>query len=283
MCRPPERAERLLRLAGEAVRSPAPGARPLRRPAHRRSPKESVRAIHFGVDVSAPDGTAVYATPPTAWPGSRRRVVTPDRATDGSIFAYWHIQPAVQGGQRVAYKTVIGHISRAGATCISPSTAAACTSTRSVRARCGRTRTHLPWWRRFISSAAGRRRHAVRGRLDIVVSADRHARDERPGALVRATRDPGARPVANRRRQGNSVALPWRGGHDVRAGLPTGAFESSNRRHPARTARPARQVPVHPGRGLDAGPFRRVCTDAGRRARHAGNSGRSSWPLVDQG
>lgn len=73
-------------------------------------PKGSVKAFHFGVDVSAPDGTAVYATADGVARQDREGVVSIVR-TDGVVFAYWHLRPAVQGGQRVtAYKTVIGHI-----------------------------------------------------------------------------------------------------------------------------------------------------------------------------
>ena len=66
------------------------------------------RSFHFGVDVSAPDGTAVYAVAP----GS----VHVDRAGNVAILgvatehAYWHIVPAVRGGQRVRKHALLGHI-----------------------------------------------------------------------------------------------------------------------------------------------------------------------------
>ena len=70
------------------------------------------RSFHFGVDVSAPDGTAVYAT--VAGTVDRHPlhddVVVIQRA-DGVELEYWHVSPAVSSGQRViAYRTVIGHI-----------------------------------------------------------------------------------------------------------------------------------------------------------------------------
>jgi Peptidase family M23 len=75
-------------------------------------PKGSVKALHFGVDVSAPDGTAVYATADGVAIGKREAVVSIQRA-DGVVFTYWHIEPAVCAGQHVtAYRTVIGHIKK---------------------------------------------------------------------------------------------------------------------------------------------------------------------------
>jgi murein DD-endopeptidase MepM/ murein hydrolase activator NlpD len=69
-------------------------------------------SFHFGVDVSAPDGTAVYATESgrVVLDSHHRRsvVIVGD---DGTIFSYWHVQPSVRGRQRVvAYETVIGRI-----------------------------------------------------------------------------------------------------------------------------------------------------------------------------
>ncbi len=66
--------------------------------------------FHFGVDVSAPDGTPVYPVVS----GTVTRVnsewveVTYD---DGASFEYWHIRPVVRIGATVtAYTTVLGRI-----------------------------------------------------------------------------------------------------------------------------------------------------------------------------
>jgi len=65
--------------------------------------------FHFGVDISAPDGTAVYAIEP-----GRARVrgqavsIFPKRG--GHLLSYWHIVPAVAKGQRVRRHQLIGHI-----------------------------------------------------------------------------------------------------------------------------------------------------------------------------
>jgi len=70
------------------------------------------RQFHFGIDISAPNGTAVYATL------TGRVYIHPLHDTtiavvarDGTEFSYWHVVPVVHTGERaVAYKTVIGHI-----------------------------------------------------------------------------------------------------------------------------------------------------------------------------
>ena len=65
--------------------------------------------FHFGVDISAPDGTPVYAIEP-----GRARVraqtvsIFPKRG--GHLLSYWHVVPAVFKGQRVRRHQLIGHI-----------------------------------------------------------------------------------------------------------------------------------------------------------------------------
>jgi peptidase M23-like protein len=67
-------------------------------------------AFHQGVDISAPDGTAVYAVKSgIARLRSRETVVV--RSDHGVVMEYWHIVPAIRPGQRVtAYETVLGRI-----------------------------------------------------------------------------------------------------------------------------------------------------------------------------
>jgi hypothetical protein len=72
------------------------------------------KQFHFGVDVSAPNGTPVYAT----MSGSisihplHSDVVLID-GPGGVEFSYWHIVPVVRGGEHaVAYRTLIGHVER---------------------------------------------------------------------------------------------------------------------------------------------------------------------------
>jgi hypothetical protein len=70
------------------------------------------RQFHFGVDISAPNGTPVYATlSGTAYIHSLHSTTIEVVGTNGVEFSYWHVVPTVRSGQRVtAYETVIGHI-----------------------------------------------------------------------------------------------------------------------------------------------------------------------------
>jgi hypothetical protein len=70
-------------------------------------------SFHNGIDIAAPDGTAVYpVTSGTA------KLINNDAAVSvstgkGRVFEYEHIVPSIRDGQRVvASKTVIGHIAR---------------------------------------------------------------------------------------------------------------------------------------------------------------------------
>lgn len=71
-------------------------------------------SLHLGVDVSAPDGTLVYAnlTGRVSIDAERRQVVwiRSDRDS-GTLFAYWHVVPIVRSGEHVvAYRTPVGRI-----------------------------------------------------------------------------------------------------------------------------------------------------------------------------
>ena len=72
---------------------------------------ESQHTLHFGVDIVAPNGTAVYATL-TGWislhPLHRDTVMVADGA--GRVFEYWHVVPAMTSGHANAYVTVIGRV-----------------------------------------------------------------------------------------------------------------------------------------------------------------------------
>ena len=69
-----------------------------------------VFSFHFGIDISVPDGTAVYAvrSGTVKLLGGRSVQVT---SADGFATQYWHIVPSVERGQRaVARMTVLGHV-----------------------------------------------------------------------------------------------------------------------------------------------------------------------------
>src|SRR5436190_395943 len=65
--------------------------------------------FHFGVDISAPDGTPVYAIEPgRARPRGMTVSVFPRRG--GHLLSYWHVIPTVAKDQRVRRHQLIGHV-----------------------------------------------------------------------------------------------------------------------------------------------------------------------------
>ena len=70
--------------------------------------------FHFGVDISAPDGTRVYRSRRAPWSRSRTKQERVNvSAGDGRTFEYWHITPAIRVGARVtASETVLGRVVR---------------------------------------------------------------------------------------------------------------------------------------------------------------------------
>jgi hypothetical protein len=68
----------------------------------------SSRAFHFGIDISAPNGTPVYAvTAGTVYIEGGRSLSV---AASGVDFGYWHVVPAVKHHQRVAKHELLGHV-----------------------------------------------------------------------------------------------------------------------------------------------------------------------------
>jgi peptidase M23-like protein len=70
------------------------------------------RQFHFGIDISAPNGTPVYATiSGRIWIHPLHGTTVEITGPDGVEFSYWHVVPTVRTGDRaIAYETVIGHI-----------------------------------------------------------------------------------------------------------------------------------------------------------------------------
>jgi Peptidase family M23 len=72
----------------------------------------SVHQFHFGVDVSAPNGTPVYATTSGRISLLHKETVVISEG-DGVSFEYWHIVPIVRSGQTAtAYRTLLGFIQK---------------------------------------------------------------------------------------------------------------------------------------------------------------------------
>ena len=70
--------------------------------------------LHKGIDISAPNGSAVYpvVSGVVTVVNFRDQWVKVD-SSDGRAFEYWHIHPMVRVGSQVeAYKTLLGHIHR---------------------------------------------------------------------------------------------------------------------------------------------------------------------------
>ena len=70
------------------------------------------KAFHFGVDVSAPDGTAVYAVEGGTVHSEGAQNVAVVGAGGDHSHGYWHIIPTVRHGQRVRKHALLGHIAK---------------------------------------------------------------------------------------------------------------------------------------------------------------------------
>jgi murein DD-endopeptidase MepM/ murein hydrolase activator NlpD len=70
--------------------------------------------LHTGVDISAPNGTAVFPVRDgrvAAASASKSRMWVVVESADGTVFEYWHIRPRVRVGEWVtASRTVIGKV-----------------------------------------------------------------------------------------------------------------------------------------------------------------------------
>jgi Peptidase family M23 len=70
----------------------------------------SSRAFHFGIDISARDGTAVYAVEGGTVHFEGRRSLSVVSRGGGRAFGYWHVVPAVKHHQEVKQHQLLGHV-----------------------------------------------------------------------------------------------------------------------------------------------------------------------------
>jgi hypothetical protein len=78
-----------------------------------RNGHEDAKSFHFGVDVSAPTGTPVYAVAGGEVYLQKGRKAVAVKA-GGHIFGYWHVKPAVRNHQVVRLHQLLGHIVNEG-------------------------------------------------------------------------------------------------------------------------------------------------------------------------
>jgi hypothetical protein len=189
------------------------------------------RQFHFGVDISAPNGTPVFATL------TGRIWIHPLHATTiavvgeaGVEFSYWHVVPTVRTGQRaIAYRTVIGRIetpyghvhfseARYGRYLNPLRRGAMGPFVDTTRPRVTAVRAELDG-RRLQSPA-------VHGAFDLVAEV----RDEPPMAVPRPWHDLPVMPAVVRWRlldAHNRVTVDWRTVADFRITIPpASAFDS---------------------------------------------------------
>jgi hypothetical protein len=186
------------------------------------------RTLHFGVDVSAPNGTPVYATASgriSIHP--RHRDVVVITSPTGVEFSYWHLIPAVSGGRAVAYRTLVGRIAapwahvhfseRRGGVYVNPLRPGA------LAPYVDRTRPTIHAFG-FERTGAGIGRAQLHGQLDLVVETW----DTTPVAVPAPWNDRPVMPACIRWRIVGASTAPngWRTAVDFRNGLPALPFEA---------------------------------------------------------
>ena len=206
-----------------------------------------VRQFHFGVDVSAPDGTPVYATlTGRVYVEPERPETVAIRSDDTAVvFAYWHLVPVVRTGQRaVAYKTVIGRIARGwGHVHFSESRRGRYLNPLRPGAMTPFADTMGPVIRAVQVERRGRplAPEALRGSVDLVVDAF----DRTPLQVASPWRDLPVMPtvVRWRIRGAGHASTPWRTAVDFRTTIPSAdAFAKvfalwTRQNHPNRAGR----------------------------------------------
>ncbi len=189
--------------------------------------RPGTRSFHGGVDVSAPDGTPVYATVDgTALIDDDHPEVVWVRAADGSLFGYWHVDPTARRNQRVvAYRTQLGTIASGwGHVHFSEERDGVLVNPLRPRAMGPYADGTVPRIRSIVVERLGRTLAAkdVAGRVDLVVIAT----DETPIPVPGAWRGKPVTPAVIRWRvidSHGSVVVPWRTAWDVGHSVPRNA------------------------------------------------------------
>jgi hypothetical protein len=126
--------------------------------------------FHFGVDISAPDGTPVYASVTGRIVVEGETVVV--RSPDGVDFEYWHVVPTVvTGAWATAYRTVVGRVAHGwGHVHFSERVDGAYVNPLRPGAMGPLIDTTVPLMRRVRVQRSGRRvnRYHVTGRVDLL-------------------------------------------------------------------------------------------------------------------
>jgi hypothetical protein len=178
----------------------------------------TARLFHFGIDIAASDGAAVYAVEPgRVWVHGESVAVV----SAGRVFGYWHIVPAVATSQYVGRHQLLGHIGKGwGHVHFAESINRQYRNPLRPGALAPYRDTTAPT---IVAAGADGRSQVVRGRVTLVANAFDTTAPRVPGAW----RDEPVTPalVSWRLLTGDSASRRWRTAADFRSTfMPAVAF-----------------------------------------------------------